>query len=367
MSSDSKVYDVIIVGAGLAGLTAAFTLQKHSIETVILEKELAVGMPWARRHPQLALNTHRDLSSLPDLPYPEGTAAFPQRDAVIAHLRQFSEKHELPIRHGVEINSIGKVKDAFLLSSSAGEFFAKHVIIATGRDSLPTVPQWKGLSLFNGEVLHAAAFAEARRYAGRDVLVIGGGNSGFDVLNHLSRLDTGNVYLSVRRGPTVLPKRLGRLAVHRLSPIMAKLPTRVVDQMIRMTQYFAFGNLARLGFPPGEHDAATRLLHEQVAIAVDDGAIAAIRSGKFKVVAGVEEFTENSVILSDGRVVRPDIVIAAVGYGRSTEHLSLPEAELRAGLWFIGMMPSLISYFWQADAEAQFIAKEIAKSLRVTP
>ncbi|WP_244631308.1 SidA/IucD/PvdA family monooxygenase, partial [Aureimonas sp. ME7] len=239
------------------------------------------------------------------------------------------------------------------------------VVVATGRDAVPIVPRWKGMETFTGQILHAADLGDIQAYRGRSVLVVGGGNSGFDVLNHLSRVDTGPLWLALRRAPGILPKRLGGFAVHRLSPLMASLPTRLVDRLVGWTQRIAFGDLTRHGFPAAQFDAATRLVQNKIAIAVDDGAVAAVKRGQITVVAGVMEFSGSNVMLSDGTTLAPDIVIAAVGYGSALMSLLSPlgavdeagRPRLRGrlgetavpGLWLVGMQPSLTSYFQQAQ------------------
>lgn len=379
MSLDESMRAVVVIGAGLAGLTAAFELRRQGIEPLVLDKEREIGASWARRHPQLALNTHRSLSALPGLAYPEGTPAFPRRDGVIAHLRSFAERHGFAIRHGVEVLALRREDGGFRVETSAGILRTRAVIVATGRDARPEMPLWPGLESYRGRVIHAADFGDARSYAGRSVLVAGGGNSGFDLLNHLSRVETGPLFLSLRRGPGLLPKRLGGFAVHRLSPLMTWLPARLADRVLGWTQRLAFGDLQALGFPPGPRDAATRLLRRQIAIAVDDGAIAAIRRGRIQVVAEVESLSATAVTLRDGTRLQPDVVIAALGYASALAPLLAPLGAIDAdgrprlrgalgatgvpGLWLVGMKPSLTSYFHQARREA----KAAARAIRALP
>ena len=374
MSFEKTVPDVVVIGSVLAGLTAAFELRQRGIEALILEREADVGASWMRRHPQLTLNTHRSLSALPGLAYPAGTGAFPRRDAVVAHLRAFRERHGFDIRHGVDAAAVDRAGEGFRIETNTGAIHARHVIVATGRDALPEIPRWKGIEGFAGRVIHAADLGDARVYAGKSILVIGGGNSGFDVLNHLSRVDTKQVWLSVRRGPALMAKRIAGLAVHRFSPLMAMLPTRLVDYLIAGTQRLAFGDLTRHGFPAGTADAATRLKRHKIAISVDDGAIAAVKKGRIIVVPEVREFTPTGVLLADGRSVQPDIVIAAVGYASALDSLlaplglpdgfggSRPGATAVPNLWLVGMTPSLTSYFRQARLEAKHVAKAVAST-----
>ncbi|MDO9414721.1 flavin-containing monooxygenase [Pararhizobium sp.] len=372
------VRDVVVIGSGLAGLTVAHALKSRGIDALILEKEADVGASWARRHPQLTLNTHRNLSALPGLAYPPGTGAFPKRDAVVAHIKAFRDRHGFEIRHGVEALSITREGGGFLVETTAGGFQTRHLIVATGRDAVPSIPAWPGLEQFQGRVVHAADFGDAADYAEHAVLVVGGGNSGFDILNHLSRVKTGEVWLSLRRSPGLLPKRLGRFAVHRLSPLTVRLPTRMADWLIAMTQRIAFGDLSRHGFPPGRVDAATRLARDNIAIAVDDGAINAIKRGQITVVADVVSFSVSAALLSDGRSIKPDVVIAAAGYLPSLKSLlgplgvidakgapimpGKPGATAVPGLYLAGMRASLTSYFLQVQGEADAIARAIVSS-----
>jgi cation diffusion facilitator CzcD-associated flavoprotein CzcO len=378
MSLEQTVRDVLIVGSGLAGLTAAHALRRHGIEAVVLEREADVGASWERRHPQLTLNTHRSVSALPELTYPTGTGAFPKRDAVVAHLRAFRDQHRFEIIHGVEALSARKERGLFVVETNVGVFRARNLVVATGRDAVPSSLPWSGREAFKGQIIHAAELGDVRAYAGRSVLVVGGGNSGFDVLNHLSRVETGPVWLSLRRRPGLLPKRLGGLAVHRFSPLMEMLPTRLVDRLIAWTERIAFGDLSKHGFPKGQLDAATRLVNSHIAIAVDDGAIAAVKQGRTTVVAGVDSFSASGVILSDRTVLKPDIVIAALGYASSLlpmlssfgvidsngqSHRGKGPGETRVqGLWLVGMQPSLTSYFRQTQRESTFVAQTIASA-----
>jgi len=368
MTNPASIEPVVIIGAGLSGLTAAYILARKGISSRILEREMQVGVPWSKRHPQLTLNTHRGLSHLPDMDYPVGTSSFPKRDAVIAHLSAFALKHALPIEYGVDLEKIDRAAAGFRLQTSVGEILIRNVVLAVGRDGRATIPTWKGGDLFKGEVLHAAEFGHSKRYAGKRVLVVGGGNSGFDVLNHLARVKTAKVWFSVRGGTAVLPKRLKGFAVRRLSPLMEMMPTPFADAAMAITQRLAFGNIATLGFPAARVGAATRLAQEDVAIPVDEGAISAIRAGRIQLVGEIAKFTADSVFTVSGRSIAPDIVIAATGYSSGLSDLA-NEADIKInwkmmtsdtpGIWLIGMKPGLVSYFRSALNEATAMSKRI--------
>lgn len=368
---------VIVIGAGGAGLTAAHALLKAGVQVMVLEKEARLAEPWHRRHPQLHLNTHRDLSALPGVSFPAGTPAFPHRSAIIRHLNEFRAMHRLPVEFGVSVDEIALDGDHWLVQTSAGPRLARHVIIATGRDRQPVIPAWKGMKAFAGRVIHSAEFGDANDYAGRKILVVGAGNSGFDALNHLARVDTAQIWLSARNGPALLPKRIGQIAVHRFSPILARLPFKLADAVMAATQRLVFGDLAAFGLPPTPSGGASRLASDYTAIAADDGAVDAIKDGRIIVVPTVREFTRDAVIFDNGVTIQPDIVIAATGYRTGLEAIlgKLGVLDKKGvplfngadsdpklpGLWFTGMRPSIRGCFANARIQAKAIAARIAR------
>jgi cation diffusion facilitator CzcD-associated flavoprotein CzcO len=368
---------VIIIGAGGAGLTTAQALLKAGVPVMVLEKEARLAEPWHRRHKHLHLNTHRDLSTLPGVSFPAGTPAFPQRSAVIRHLNEFRAAHGLPVEFGLAVEEIAFEGDHWLVRTSAGPRLARHVVIATGRDQQPFMPAWKGMTGFAGRIIHSAAFGDANDYSGQKVLVVGAGNSGFDVLNHLARVDTAQMWLSARNGPALLPKRIGQIAVHRFSPILARLPFRLADAVMAVTQRLAFGDLAAYGLPPTPSGGASRLASDYTAIASDDGAVEAIKAGRIIVSPTVREFSRDAVILDNGVAIQPDIVIAATGYRTGLEAMlgklgvlddkGVPlfngaESDPKLpGLWFTGMRPSIRGCFANARIQAEAIAAKIAR------
>jgi len=380
-SSEPAILDgAIVIGAGAAGLAVAHALIDAGIATEILEREGRLAEPWHRRHDNLHLNTHRDLSTLPGVAYPAGTPAFPHRSAVIRHLNDFAVTHRLPIAFGVVVEEIEFRGDHWLVRTNAGLRAARHVVIATGRDRHPFIPDWKGIEDFSGKIIHAADFGRASDYAGRKVLVIGAGNSGFDALNHLSKVDTGQIWLSARNGPALLPKRVGQIAVHRLSPIMANLPVRLADRVMAATQRAVFGDLRKYGLPASPSGGASRLGSDYTAIAADDGAVDAIKSGRILVVPQVREFRPVGVILESGQTIAPDVVIAATGYRTGLDAMVGKLGVLDAkgvplfnggasdpklpGLWFTGMRPSIRGCFANARILGAAIAGRIARQKR---
>ncbi|PDQ21221.1 dimethylaniline monooxygenase [Mesorhizobium sanjuanii] len=371
----SHSHGVIVIGAGAAGLAAAHALIEAGVPTVILEKESRLAEPWHRRHERLHLNSHRDLSTLPGVGFPVGTPAFPHKTAVIRHLNDFSRTHSLPVEFDAAVEEIAFKGDHWVVGTNIGPRLARHVVIATGRDRQPFIPAWKGAGAFAGRIIHSADFGRAEDYVGQKVLVVGAGNSGFDVLNHLAGIETRNIWLSARNGPSILPKRIGKIAVHRLSPFMARLPLWLADAAMAATQRLVFGDLTKFGMPKAPSGGASRLTDDYTAIATDDGAVRAIKGGKIIVVPTVREFTRDGVILGNDKLIAPDIVIAATGYRTGLERMvgklgvldgnGVPlfnggETDPKLpGLWFTGMRPSIRGCFANARIQAKAITQQI--------
>lgn len=367
----------MVIGAGAAGLVVAHELIEAGVVTTILEKETRLAEPWHRRHDQLHLNSHRDLSTLPGVDYPADTPAFPHKRAVIQYLNKFSDTHGLPVEFGVAVKEITFNGDHWAVNTNNGLRLARHVVIATGRDREPFIPEWKGAKNFAGRIIHSANFGNVRDYAGRRVLVVGAGNSGFDLLNHLVDANAANIWLSARNGPSLLPKRIGKIAVHSFSPYLARLPLWLADPIIAITQRLVFGNLTRFGLPRAPSGGASRLKSDYTAIATDDGAVRAIKAGRIAVLPGILEFTRGGVVLNNGNLIGPDIVIAATGYRTGLEGMvgklgvlddkgvplfngSETDPKL-PGLWFTGMRPNIRGCFANARIQAKAIAKSIVQ------
>lgn len=374
-------HDVVIVGAGLSGLSAAHALHQLGIEPLIIEKEARVAEPWRKRHPQLRLNTHRRLSSLPGHALSKEGPAFPSRDEIVEYLEHYAEAARANIRFGTTLVSLRRDRRYWELQTSAGELRAWNVIFATGKEHEPAIPDWPGRERWRGRLIHSAELGDVSQYADKRVLVVGAGNSGTDVLNHLSRIPTCSLHVSVRHGSVMVPTWFLGFPVQLGSPLMEKLPLWLIDRMLAVTERLAFGDLRRFGLPSRE-GGASRLLREGISPAIDRGFVAALKAGNARIVGPIREFEHDSVILDDGRRLQPDIVIAATGYRTGLEPFlgslgvlggrGLPRIDANGealgvrGLWFAGMSPRLTGYFWAARRNSRLMAEAIGKRLALT-
>lgn len=366
---------VIVIGAGLSGLAAARALSVRNIPVTILDAGERVADPWRARHPQLRLNVHRHFASLPGLPMTRRDGVFVRRDTVVDYLERYANGLHVPIHLGAEVTGIERTGAGWRVTTPDRDYACAHVVIATGRTRVPHIPDWPGRERFTGEILHAAELGDVARFNGKDVLVVGAGNSGSDALNHLARHAPTQVWISVRHGPAVVPTRVFGFPLHRLARVFAALPAAVLDPAFRLTQRLFLGNLERFGLRSHPDGGGTRLLRDGIAFAIDDGFVAALRQERFRVVGEVSGFDGDRVLLSGGDWFRPDVVICATGYRTGLEPLvgalgvldangqpSKPMGEAdpaNPGLWFTGFRAVFTGYFDAARVAADRIADAI--------
>ena len=171
---------------------------------------------------------------------------------------------------------------------------------------------------------HASASREYRNaepYRGRDVLVVGTGNTGAEIAVELVRRGAARVRLSARTPPNIVPRDAAGLPGQLVGVAVRRLPPRLADLAIRFSQRIFVGDLARYGLPMPDDGVYTRLLRDGGLPILDVGLARLLRAGKAEVVAAVEGFDGAEVLLADGSRIGPDAVIAATGFRRGLEPL----------------------------------------------
>jgi putative flavoprotein involved in K+ transport len=200
-------YDVAVVGAGQAGLAIGYFLARQGLRFVILERAGQIAPAWRERWDSLTLFTPRRYSALPGLPFPGDPDGYPTRDEVIAYLDRYAEVFGLPIELNSEVKELERANDGrFRLEIEGRTITADLVVVATGPFQTPYVP--KLAEQLGGDVVqtHAVGYRRPDEVPEGTVLVVGGGNTGFQIAKELSA--THKVVLSVGSRQTPLPQRL---------------------------------------------------------------------------------------------------------------------------------------------------------------
>ncbi|WND20233.1 flavin-containing monooxygenase [Streptomyces violaceus] len=371
---------VYVIGGGPGGLAAAYALRARGIRAVVLEKSDRVGASWRRHYDRLHLHTTRRLSALPGLPMPRRFGRWVSRDNVVRYLEKYAEHHRLEIVTGVEVSRIERAPDGtgWLMHATGGrELTGSAVVVATGYNHTPRLPDWPGRDTFTGEFLHAAAYRNGAPYAGRDVLVVGIGNTGAEIAVDLVESGASRVRLAVRTVPHIMRRSTAGWAAQYSGVLVRHLPVGLVDRISRVQAKVAIPDLSAHGLPRPDTGLYTRV--KQGAIPVQDvGLIDAVRKGKVEVVAAVESFEgDGKIVLADGTRLSPDAVIAATGYVRALEglvgHLDVLDArgkpvvhgarspKTAPGLYFTGFTNPISGNLRELALDAVRIAKAIAR------
>jgi len=375
--NDLPSHEAIVVGAGSAGLSAAAALQKRGFETVVLESSEAVGASWRSRYEELRLNSWRVMSNLRGYRMPRGYGRYPGRDDFVAYLEGYVARQRLCVRFGTELVRVDRAGDLWRLETSAGAMLARYVVIATGWDAVPVLPDWPGRESFVPELIHSSGFRGAGRYRDRAVLVVGFGNSGIDIAGHLVAAGA-RVRMSMRTPPNLARREVLGLPGQPLAVATDHLPPRLADAAFSLTQRMLFGDLARFGVPRAPDGVYTNFYRRLRNPAIDDGFIAALRQGRAQVVAEVVGLNGPEVELADGSRLRPDAVICATGYRRGLEplvgHLGVlgpdgvpfayrgaPEHRAAPNLFFAGMWGQFSGEIRLGPIHARRIARAAAR------
>ncbi|WP_427763336.1 flavin-containing monooxygenase [Streptomyces sp. DSM 41931] len=374
--ADRPVY---VVGGGPGGLSVAYALRARGVRAVVLERSERIGDSWRRHYDRLHLHTTRRRSALPGLPMPRRFGRWPSRDDVVRYLEKYAEHHRLEIVTGVEVSRVERTPDGtgWLLRATGGrELTGAAVVVATGFNHTPRIPDWPGRDAYTGELLHASRYRDAKPFAGRDVLVVGVGNTGAEIAVDLVEGGASRVRLAVRTPPHIVRRSTAGWPAQYSGILVRRLPVPLVDRISRLQARIAVPDLSEHGLPRPETGLYSRVLEGAIPVQ-DVGLIDAVRKGAVEVVAAVKGFEENEVLLADGGRVAPDAVIAATGYERGLEGLVgglgvLDErgrpvvhgARTPAGapdLYFTGFTNPISGNLREMALDAQRIARAVAR------
>lgn len=374
--------EVLIVGAGPAGLAAAACLRRRGVETVVVDRGAAVGDTWRARYDRLHLHTPRVQSALPGLRMPTEYGRWVAKDDVADYLDHYARLHGIVPRFHTEVQRLDRRPGFWAASTSSGEISARQVVFASGYASSAVQPNWTGQETFGGDILHASEYRRATPYLDRDVLVVGAGNSGAEIAADLAEGGAGRVWLSVRTPPNIIPRQLGPLPTTLAAIPMDFSPAWLVDPVNRLLQRWMVGDLTRYGLPAPRAGVVAQARATGLTPTIDVGLIGSLRTGRVTPVSAVVRFEGGEVVLADGTRLTPDAVIAATGYATGLApvigHLGVLDERgapltvgprtLRSapGMRFIGLTNPLKGQLFQISLHARAIARSIATELRAS-
>jgi cation diffusion facilitator CzcD-associated flavoprotein CzcO len=291
--------DVVVIGAGQAGLSTARSLARQGFEPetgfVVLDADVAPGGAWQHRWPSLTLGTTHRVHDLPGLPFRPDAENLRAAEAVPAYFAEYERRFALPVHRPVRVTAVRRTDDdRVLVETDSGEWTARAVVNATGTWTRPFVPRYPGQERFRGRQLHTVDYRSAAAFAGQHVVVVGGGASATQLLGEISTV-TSTTWVT-RRPPVwregVFDENVGR-------EVVAKVEEAV-----------------REGRRPGSVVGLTGLLVSTPYIR--DG----LDRGVLERLPMFDRITEDGIAWDDGRFVAADVILWATGFRAAVKHLA---------------------------------------------
>lgn len=373
-----ETLDLVIVGAGSAGLATAALLREDGIESVLLEAGPEPGAAWRTRYDRLRLHTPRLLSGLPGLRIPRRYGRWVTRDGLLEYFHAYVAAHGLDVRTNTSVERIEPDSNGgWRLNTAEGPIKARTVIVATGYNGRPFIPDWPGRESFAGELIHSSQYANPAPYRGRDVLTVGVGNSGAEIATDVAEGGASRSRISVRTPPQIIRRATAGIPAQVIGIAIRRMPPDWIDPFSKAQRRVSIPDLAPYGLPRPEHGVRTSFITTGTTPVLDVGIVNAVRRRLVEVVAAVDGFDGADVLLADWTRYAPDAVIAATGFRAGLDELvghlgvlapsGLPvkadgEPAL-PGLWFVGFRPTLGGQLREGSIAARKVAAAVAASL----
>uniref|UniRef100_A0A803NNE4 indole-3-pyruvate monooxygenase n=1 Tax=Cannabis sativa TaxID=3483 RepID=A0A803NNE4_CANSA len=261
----------ILVGAGPSGLAVSACLARQGVPCLVLEKSDCIASLWQQRtYDRLKLHLPKQFCQLPFMDFPEDFPKYPTKHQFISYMESYASHFSIKPRfnQAVQNAQFDSGSGLWRVKTQVADYISRWLIVATGENAEPAIPEILGLDKFHGPVVHTSGYKSGSEFRNQKVLVIGCGNSGMEVVDKIlllaSSLTLGNTeQLGLRRpktGPIELKNATGKTPV------------------------------------------------------LDVGALSQIRSGKIKITETVKEITRNGAKFMDGQEKEFDSIILATGY-----------------------------------------------------
>jgi cation diffusion facilitator CzcD-associated flavoprotein CzcO len=291
--------EVLVVGAGQAGLSAAYTLHRRGLtaeDFVVLDANEGPGGAWRHRWPSLTLGRTHHIHDLPGLPLGTPDPDEPASAVVARYYGDHERRFQLPVHRPVRVRAVTSPDGPLgplLVDTDHGPWWTRRLVSATGTWDRPHWPAYPGRELFRGRQLHTHDFRSVEDFRGQHVMVVGGGTSAVQFLLELDGVAT--TTWVTRRPPD--------------------FTSRAFDQEWGRDVERRVGDRVRRGLAPTSVVAATGLpLTEAYRRGVASGVLVAREM--------FTSITQDGVRFADGTVVRADAILWATGFRASLDHLA---------------------------------------------
>jgi cation diffusion facilitator CzcD-associated flavoprotein CzcO len=369
----AETADVVVIGAGPAGLAVGACLRKADLNFIILEKERQVGSSWRRHYERLHLHTIKQYSSLPFLPFPKDYPRYVPRNLMIKYLDTYAENFSLKPRFGEAVRSVRRDGTDWYVESASSSVRSRYVVVASGYNAEPVSPPFPKLEKFKGKVIHSADYVNAKAFAGQSVLVIGMGNTGAEIALDLAE-GGARATISLRNGVHIVPRDLFGLPIQMVAMLATKLlPQGTNDVLFPLILDFVLGDLSKFGIRRPQQGILQQIRSSAKIPVIDVGTVRKISESAIRMAPGISEIAEDGVYFNGGDKEQFDAIILATGY-RSNYASFLQMDDMQSGnagvsngktgysgIYFVGFRNSVTGLLREIGKEAVQVADDISR------
>ncbi|MFC9394843.1 NAD(P)-binding domain-containing protein [Streptomyces sp. NPDC057027] len=294
-----RAVDVVVIGAGQAGLSAAFHLRRTGLEPdrdfVVLDHAPEPGGAWQFRWPSLTYGKVHGMHALPGMELTGADPARPSSEVIGAYFDTYERTFDLRVHRPVDVTAVREGEGGRLrVETSEGVYATRALINATGTWDRPFWPRYPGQETFRGRQLHTAQYPGPEAFAGKRVLVVGGGASGTQHLMEIAEVAAGTTWVT-RREPVYREGPFGE--------VEGRAAVALVEDRVRR------------GLPPQSVVSVTGL-------PLNDAIRAARARGILDRLPMFDRITPTGVAWDDGRTVDVDVILWATGFRAAIDHLA---------------------------------------------
>ncbi|KAJ0974069.1 hypothetical protein J5N97_016034 [Dioscorea zingiberensis] len=333
----SMVPGPIIVGAGPSGLAVAASLSRLSVPSIIVERSNDIADLWHHHtYDRLSLHLPKQFCQLPHFPFPTHFPTYPSKAHFLHYLHSYALHFSLhPLFHHTVVSaSFDTTASLWRVQASVSEppsetisesgesavvpevveFVSRWLVVATGENAEPVMPEIKGREVFHGSVLHSSEYKNGMEFKAKKVLVVGCGNSGMEMC--LDLCEHGAIpFMSVRSGVHVLPREMLGTSTFKLAmKLMKWLPVRLVDKLLLMVAKLVIGDTEKYGLKRPQMGPLELKNKTGKTPVLDVGTLSLIKQGRIKIVPEVESLTSNGAKFVDGSELTFEALVFATGY-----------------------------------------------------
>ncbi|MFJ6479354.1 FAD-dependent oxidoreductase [Streptomyces sp. NPDC091682] len=287
--------DVVVIGAGQAGLSSAYHLSRAGLDHVVLDHAPGPGGAWQFRWPSLTYGKVHGMHALPGMELTGADPLQPSSQVIGEYFAAYEDRFDLRVRRPVDVSAVREGDAGRLhVETSAGSWSARALVNATGTWDRPFWPCYPGQETFRGRQLHTASYPGPQEFAGARVIVVGGGTSAVQHLLEITEVAAGTTWVT-RRPPVFRDGNFGEAE--------GRAAVALVDDRVRR------------GLPPQSVVSVTGL-------PLNDAVRAGLASGVLARRPAFDRITATGAVWADGSRVDADVILWATGFRAAVDHLA---------------------------------------------